>query len=89
MTHNLEKSWDELTDLINKSNSILLSTHVNPDGDGLGSEIGFYYHLKNMGKECRIINISGLYLFLGGEGGGGFGFFQKRVKIDLKQDSIQ
>ena len=60
MTRNLEKSWDELTDLINKSNNILLSTHVNPDGDGLGSEIGFYYHLKNMGKECRIINISPL-----------------------------
>jgi phosphoesterase RecJ-like protein len=60
MTQNLKKSWDELSDLINKSESILLSTHVNPDGDGLGSEIGFYYHLKNMGKECRIINISPL-----------------------------
>lgn len=58
MTTNLKKSWDELTDLIDKSGSILLSTHFNPDGDGLGSEIGFYYHLKNIGKECRIINIS-------------------------------
>jgi|TARA_B110000263_G_scaffold247991_1_gene261966 phosphoesterase RecJ-like protein len=60
MTQNLAKSWDELTDLINKSKTILLSTHVNPDGDGLGSEIGFYYHLKNIGKECRIINVSPL-----------------------------
>jgi phosphoesterase RecJ-like protein len=60
MTRNLTKSWDELTDLINKSDSILLSTHVNPDGDGLGSEIGFYYHLMNLGKECRIINVSPL-----------------------------
>ena len=41
MTQNLTKSWDELTELINESESILLSTHVNPDGDGLGSEIGF------------------------------------------------
>ena len=58
MAENLTKSWDELTYLINNSNSILLSTHFNPDGDGLGSEIGFYYHLKNLGKECRIVNIS-------------------------------
>ena len=58
MAKNLTKSWDELTNLINNSNSILLSTHFNPDGDGLGSEIGFYYHLKNLGKECRIVNIS-------------------------------
>ena len=56
MTQNLTKSWDELTELINESESILLSTHVNPDGDGLGSEIGFYYHLIKLGKECRIIN---------------------------------
>ena len=60
MAENITKSWDELTDLINTSESILLSTHVNPDGDGLGSEIGFYYHLKNMNKQCRIINISPL-----------------------------
>tara|TARA_B110000467_G_scaffold44007_1_gene40353 strand:+ start:1869 stop:2885 length:1017 start_codon:yes stop_codon:yes gene_type:complete len=59
-TQNLSKSWDELTDLINKSESILLSTHANPDGDGLGSEVGFYYHLKKLGKECRIINVSPL-----------------------------
>ena len=60
MRQNLTKSWDELSDLINKSESILLSTHVNPDGDGLGSEIGFYYHLKKLGKKCRIINASPL-----------------------------
>ena len=60
MRQNLTKSWDELTELINESESILLSTHVNPDGDGLGSEIGFYYHLKKLGKECRIINASPL-----------------------------
>ena len=58
MKQDLTKAWNQLTDLINKSNSILLSTHVNPDGDGLGSEIGFYYHLKNIDKQCRIINIS-------------------------------
>ena len=34
--------------LIASSNSILLSTHVNSDGDGLGSEIAMYYYLKSL-----------------------------------------
>ncbi len=58
MNKNLTKSWDELANLIGDSNSILLSTHVNPDGDGLGSEIGFHNYLKSLGKDSRIINIS-------------------------------
>ena len=58
MSEILTKSWDELTNLIGCSNSILLSTHVNPDGDGLGSEIGFNNYLKSLGKDSRIINIS-------------------------------
>jgi len=47
--------WDKLRDLIKDSQSILLSTHINADGDGLGSEIAFYYYLKSLDKECRII----------------------------------
>ena len=50
--------WKKLKSKIDKSKKILLSTHRNPDGDGLGSEIAFYYYLKKLGKECRIINIS-------------------------------
>ena len=50
--------WEKLKSKIDKSKKILLSTHRNPDGDGLGSEIAFYYYLKKIGKECRIINIS-------------------------------
>jgi phosphoesterase RecJ-like protein len=52
--------WDNLSRAINKVDVILLSTHVNPDGDGLGSELAFYYYLNNLGKECRIINPSAL-----------------------------
>ena len=48
--------WDKLKDLIKDSRSILLSTHINADGDGLGSEIAFYYYLKSLNKDCRIIN---------------------------------
>ena len=54
----MNKYWKKINDKIEKSNSILLSTHKNPDADGLGSEIAFYYYLKKIGKDCRIINIS-------------------------------
>ena len=47
-----------LSDQINISNNIVLSTHINPDGDGLGSELAMFYYLKSIGKKCRIINIS-------------------------------
>ena len=50
--------WATLTEYIHNSKSILLSTHKNPDGDGLGSEISMYYYLKKINKDVRIINIS-------------------------------
>tara|TARA_B100001250_G_C19772874_1_gene778068 strand:+ start:580 stop:1590 length:1011 start_codon:yes stop_codon:yes gene_type:complete len=58
MTDYLSKYWKVLDSMIAESNSILLSTHVNSDGDGLGSEIGMYYYLQTLNKDCRIINPS-------------------------------
>ncbi|HIB57860.1 MAG TPA: bifunctional oligoribonuclease/PAP phosphatase NrnA [Candidatus Marinimicrobia bacterium] len=52
--------WSEVYQLIQKADKILMSTHVNPDGDGLGSEAALYYSLKKQGKDCRILNPSGL-----------------------------
>ena len=42
--------WEELKNKIADSNNILLSTHKNPDGDGLGSELAMYYYLKSLNK---------------------------------------
>ena len=59
--------WGKVDEIILSANRILLSTHENPDGDGLGSECGLYYHLKENGKDVRIINYSPLpddYTFL-------------------------
>ena len=55
-------NWDELSSIIKKSKTILLSTHINADGDGLGSQIAFYYYLRSLNKICRII--WGFYCFL-------------------------
>ena len=58
MSEYFSNDWKQLDSIISKSNTILLSTHVNSDGDGLGSEIAMYYYLKSLGKKCRIINPS-------------------------------
>ncbi|MFQ6607088.1 MAG: bifunctional oligoribonuclease/PAP phosphatase NrnA [Fidelibacterota bacterium] len=52
--------WGEIHNLIQDAKRILLSTHVNPDGDGLGSEAALYYWFQKQGKDCRILNPSGL-----------------------------
>ena len=54
----MNELWKNLKNKVDNSNRIFLSTHINPDGDGLGSEIAFYYYLKSINKECKIINIS-------------------------------
>ena len=64
-------SWKKLNNIISKSDNILLSTHKNPDGDGLGSELAMYYHLKSLNKNVQIINISKMadrYTFMDDEG---------------------
>ena len=32
-----------LNNIISKCKNIVLTTHVNPDADGVGSELGLYY----------------------------------------------
>jgi len=59
--------WEETHHLITNAKRILCSTHTDPDGDGLGSQIAFYHYLKVQEKECRIFNpssIPGTYQFL-------------------------
>ncbi len=57
-------NWNSLNKIISSSKNIILSTHVNPDGDGIGSELGMYYYLKDIGKQCTIINVSKTPVFL-------------------------
>ena len=54
--------WKSLHKTIDGVERILLSTHENPDGDGLGSAYAMYHHLKSQGKDCRLIQISQLPL---------------------------
>lgn len=58
--NNINIDWKKVNDVILKSSKIMLTTHENPDGDGLGSECGIYYHLKEIGKDVKILNYSDL-----------------------------
>jgi bifunctional oligoribonuclease and PAP phosphatase NrnA len=50
--------FKKLTDIINSNQSFLITTHVNPDADAIGSEIAFYDLLKMLGKKSVIVNHS-------------------------------
>ncbi|HMN26404.1 MAG TPA: bifunctional oligoribonuclease/PAP phosphatase NrnA [Ignavibacteriaceae bacterium] len=50
--------FEKLKNIILSNSSFLLTTHVNPDADAIGSEIAFYHLLKKLGKKVFIINHS-------------------------------
>lgn len=50
--------FNKLKQIIQENNSFLLTTHVNPDADAIGSEIAMYFVLKELGKKVFIINHS-------------------------------
>lgn len=63
--------FEDIVDLIKGSKDFILTSHVNPDGDSIGSEIALYTYLKRNGKNARIINFSATpcnYTFLDGNG---------------------
>ncbi len=49
---------NKIINLINSSDNIVLSTHEKPDADGLGSSIAFYYYLRSLNKNVKIIQPS-------------------------------
>ena len=48
----------KLEELIKEKNTFLITTHVNPDADAIGSEIAFSKILNKLGKESKVINHS-------------------------------
>src|SRR5271155_3318102 len=53
--------------LIRSKKTFVLTTHVNPDGDGLGAQSAMYVALKRLGKTVHVVNHDALiprYTFL-------------------------
>jgi phosphoesterase RecJ-like protein len=48
--------WTPLLGLLEPARTIAITSHVNPDGDALGSELGLARWLRRRGKEVRIVN---------------------------------
>lgn len=50
------EDYKAILQVFDKHQSFALSTHVNPDGDALGSELALYSFLKDLGKQVKIYN---------------------------------
>ena len=50
--------FTKLADIIKSNQSFLITTHVNPDADAIGSEIAFHKLLSVLGKKSTIVNHS-------------------------------
>jgi phosphoesterase RecJ-like protein len=46
---------EEIMGTIDRSEKIVITTHLSPDGDALGSSLALYHYLRNIGKKPRII----------------------------------
>lgn len=50
--------WQPLIDIIHSHQRFVISSHVRPDADAIGSEVGLCNLLEQLGKTVRIINPS-------------------------------
>lgn len=58
---------EKILDFIKNHDNFVITSHVNPDGDSIGSEIALYKFLSKQGKKVYVINYSKTpdnYLFL-------------------------
>lgn len=53
-----EAAFAQIKNKIERGKNFVLTTHVNPDGDGLGSEIALAHYLRQLGKRVQIFNHS-------------------------------
>jgi phosphoesterase RecJ-like protein len=49
-------NWQPFVRLVNESKSFVLTTHMRPDCDAIGSELALAHALKSLGKQVRIVN---------------------------------
>ncbi len=72
----------DIIKVIEENNSFLVTSHVNPDGDAVGSMGGMFYLLKELKKEVYLYNLSSIpdrFLYMD---------FTKYVKNELSIDKV-
>lgn len=45
----------QVVELIEKKSRFAITTHIKPDGDGVGSSLGLYWLLRSLGKDADVI----------------------------------
>ncbi len=73
--------FQTLAHSIKEAQNILLTTHKQCDGDGLGSQLGLYHALKKMGKPVRAICVDAI--------SPKYSFLEPRKYIEIFEDSHQ
>lgn len=79
----------QLADRIRQAKSIILSTHRQCDGDGLGAQLAFFHALKAAGKQVQLINVDETpykYRFL--EPDKWIQYFDKNQKLPTSADLV-
>ncbi len=79
-----EAIWQQIEQVLDEHDRFLIATHVNPDGDGLGSQIALALHLADLGKQVTILNGSPI--------GSQFAFLETdkaRVQVYVKEVNHQ
>ena len=50
--------WDAVSTFVQEHDKFVITTHINPEGDAIGSEVAFAEFLKGLGKTATIVNSS-------------------------------
>src|SRR5262249_22622302 len=56
----MQIDWQPFVKLVSEAKSFVLTSHMRPDCDAIGSELGLALALRALGKEVRIINGDGV-----------------------------
>jgi phosphoesterase RecJ-like protein len=81
-----------LLELIRECNSFVISSHLRPDGDAIGSSLGMMHLLEAMGKRATVCFVDPIpvnFRFLGGRDRISCSFAEADAAIFLECDSIE
>lgn len=76
----------QVVELIENKQNFAITTHVRPDGDGIGSSLGLCWLLRSLGKTAEVIASDGIpaaYLQLPGAGE-----IRHVIEIDREYDAV-
>lgn len=51
----MKKHMQDIKKRVDQANEIVISSHVSPDGDAIGSSLGLYHYLKGIGKKVTVL----------------------------------